>query len=155
MICSVLLKIQIIMYFNTYPWNISFLPQGRPYYEDFVLERSLLSYKFYHDLAMDMDYSAFAHGPCWEPTISQVNWMKCYKNVKWFRAKKDSNGCDNLCLNTKYRKLVDYYFCFLGVDCNVLRVRSCPGTRPKSTTLVVGQASIPDARKTPLLSQDV
>ena len=48
------------------------MPQGRPYYEDFVLERSLMSYKFYHDLAMDMDYSAFAHGPCWEPTISQV-----------------------------------------------------------------------------------
>jgi hypothetical protein len=31
-----------------------------------------MSYKFYHDLAMDIDYSAFAHGPCWEPTISQA-----------------------------------------------------------------------------------
>ena len=47
--------------------------QGRPYYEDFELQRSLLSFKLYHDLALDMDFASFAHGPCWEPTLSQFS----------------------------------------------------------------------------------
>jgi len=52
--------------------------QGRPYYEDFALERSLLTFKLYHDLALDMDFASFAHGPCWEPTLSQFSIALSY-----------------------------------------------------------------------------
>ena len=62
--------------------SVTIFSQGRPYYEDYILERSLMSYKFYHDLAMDMDYSAFAHGPCWEPTISQVSGHSTMMSLK-------------------------------------------------------------------------
>ena len=55
--------------------------QGRPYYEDFELQRSLLSFKLYHDLALDMDFASFAHGPCWEPTLSQFSIGKNCKEV--------------------------------------------------------------------------
>ena len=54
------------------------IDQGRPYYDDFPLQRSLLSYKLYHDLALDMDFASFAHGPCWEPTLSQFSVTLSY-----------------------------------------------------------------------------
>ena len=54
------------------------IDQGRPYYEDFELQRSLLSFKLYHDLALDMDFASFAHGPCWEPTLSQFSIALSY-----------------------------------------------------------------------------
>ena len=57
--------------------------QGRPYYEDFELQRSLLSFKLYHDLALDMDFASFAHGPCWEPTLSQFSIGKNCKEVNF------------------------------------------------------------------------
>ena len=49
------------------------IDQGKPYYPNFVLKRSLMSYKLYHDIAMDMKYAAFAHGPCWEATLAQFS----------------------------------------------------------------------------------
>ena len=49
------------------------IDQGKPYYSNFTIKRSLLSYKLYHNLAMDMDYAAFAHGPCWEATLAQFS----------------------------------------------------------------------------------
>ena len=49
------------------------IDQGKPYYSDFVIKRSLLTFKMYHDIAMDMDYAAFAHGPCWEATLAQFS----------------------------------------------------------------------------------
>ena len=49
------------------------IDQGKPYYPNFVLKRSLLSYKLYHDIAMDMKCAAFAHGPCWEATLAQFS----------------------------------------------------------------------------------
>ena len=54
------------------------IDQGRPYYQDFVIERSLLSFKLYHDLALDMDFASFAHGPCWEPTLSHFSVAMAY-----------------------------------------------------------------------------
>ena len=54
------------------------IDQGRPYYDDFQLKRSLLSFKIYHDLALDMDNACFAHGPCWEPTLSQFSIALSY-----------------------------------------------------------------------------
>ena len=54
------------------------IDQGRPYYQDFIIERSLLSFKLYHDLALDMDFASFAHGPCWEPTLSHFSVAMAY-----------------------------------------------------------------------------
>ena len=60
------------------PYRTQTIEQGRPYYEDFVIERSLLSFKLYHDLALDMDFASFAHGPCWEPTLSHFSIAMSY-----------------------------------------------------------------------------
>ena len=49
------------------------IDQGKPYYPNFIIKRSLLGYKLYHNLAMDMTHAAFAHGPCWEATLSQFS----------------------------------------------------------------------------------
>eukprot|EP00095_Tigriopus_kingsejongensis_P007219 maker-scaffold1825_size27015-snap-gene-0.8 protein:Tk07219 transcript:maker-scaffold1825_size27015-snap-gene-0.8-mRNA-1 annotation:"upf0378 protein kiaa0100-like" len=45
---------------------------GHPKFPPVVIERSLQSLKLYMDIAMDMDYYSFSHGPCWEPVIAQV-----------------------------------------------------------------------------------
>ena len=58
------------------------IDQGRPYYDDHVLKRSLLTYKMYHDLAIDMDCAYFSHGPCWEPTLSQFSIALSYVTGK-------------------------------------------------------------------------
>ena len=63
--------------------NWVFFKKGRPYYEDFVIERSLLSFKLYHDLALDMDFASFAHGPCWEPTLSHFSIAMSYVTGRW------------------------------------------------------------------------
>jgi hypothetical protein len=47
------------------------LYMDRPDFEDVVVERSLYSFKIYKDIAMDMDYFVFSHGPCWEPVITE------------------------------------------------------------------------------------
>ncbi|XP_059093056.1 protein hobbit-like [Tigriopus californicus] len=47
------------------------LKMGHPF-PDETIERSLQSPKLYMDIAMDMGYYSFSHGPCWEPVIGQV-----------------------------------------------------------------------------------
>ena len=37
----------------------------------------------YHDLALDMDNACFAHGPCWEPTVSQFSISLSYVTGRW------------------------------------------------------------------------
>ena len=46
---------------------------GHPKSEDVTIIRSLHTFKMYQDLALDMNYFAFSHGPCWEPIIAQVS----------------------------------------------------------------------------------
>ncbi len=58
--------------------RVQMIDQGSPYYDDFAVHRSLLSYKFYHDMALDMDFASFAHGPCWEPTLSHFSIAVSY-----------------------------------------------------------------------------
>ena len=58
------------------------IDQGKPYYSNFTLNRSLLSFKLYHDIAMDMNYAAFAHGPCWEATLAQFSISISYVTGK-------------------------------------------------------------------------
>ena len=44
---------------------------------------------------------------------------------------------------------------FLGLDCDVLRLRPSPGPRSEPTVVLVGQAPVHHARQAPLLSQDL
>ena len=46
---------------------------GHPESPEVTIIRSLHTFKMYQDLAMDMNYFAFSHGPCWEPIIAQVS----------------------------------------------------------------------------------
>ncbi len=62
------------------------LCMDRPDFEDVVVERSLYSFKVYKDIAMDMDYFVFSHGPCWEPVISQVTLALNYLTGIWRKA---------------------------------------------------------------------
>lgn len=45
---------------------------GAPF-DDFTIQRGMSSLKFYHDFDWELDYLAYAFGPCWEPVISQYN----------------------------------------------------------------------------------
>ncbi|XP_035788050.1 protein KIAA0100-like isoform X1 [Anopheles albimanus] len=40
-----------------------------------TVQRSMTSIKFYHDFNWDLDYLAYAFGPCWEPVMAQCNLM--------------------------------------------------------------------------------
>ncbi|XP_055631118.1 protein hobbit isoform X2 [Toxorhynchites rutilus septentrionalis] len=40
-----------------------------------TIERSMQSIKFYHDFDWELDYLAYAFGPCWEPVMAQCNLM--------------------------------------------------------------------------------
>ena len=51
---------------------------NHPELPDVVIKRSVHSFKVYRDVAMDMDYFVFSHGPCWEPVIAQVNLTMSY-----------------------------------------------------------------------------
>jgi Golgi-body localisation protein domain/RNA pol II promoter Fmp27 protein domain len=45
---------------------------GAPF-EDYTVQRGMMSLKFYHDFDWEMDYLCYAFGPCWEPVIAQCN----------------------------------------------------------------------------------
>ena len=45
---------------------------GEPF-EDAEIIRSLTSMKIYHDIAVDIKSLSVAHGPCWEPVLSQLS----------------------------------------------------------------------------------
>lgn len=40
-----------------------------------TIQRSMTSIKFYHDFDWELDYLAYAFGPCWEPVMAQCNLM--------------------------------------------------------------------------------
>uniref|UniRef100_A0A182NM85 Fmp27_GFWDK domain-containing protein n=1 Tax=Anopheles dirus TaxID=7168 RepID=A0A182NM85_9DIPT len=40
-----------------------------------TVQRSMTSMKFYHDFNWELDYLAYAFGPCWEPVMAQCNLM--------------------------------------------------------------------------------
>uniref|UniRef100_A0A182QNY1 FMP27/BLTP2/Hobbit GFWDK motif-containing RBG unit domain-containing protein n=1 Tax=Anopheles farauti TaxID=69004 RepID=A0A182QNY1_9DIPT len=40
-----------------------------------TVQRSMTSIKFYHDFNWELDYLAYAFGPCWEPVMAQCNLM--------------------------------------------------------------------------------
>ncbi|XP_054707310.1 LOW QUALITY PROTEIN: protein hobbit-like [Uloborus diversus] len=42
-------------------------------WEPFILERSMPSLKFYHDLTFDMEEMSMAYGPSWEPIMAQIS----------------------------------------------------------------------------------
>lgn len=45
---------------------------GAPF-EDCTIQRGMTSLKFYHDFDWELDYLAYAFGPCWEPVMAQYN----------------------------------------------------------------------------------
>ncbi|XP_058120058.1 protein hobbit [Anopheles ziemanni] len=40
-----------------------------------TVQRSMTSIKFYHDFNWELEYLAYAFGPCWEPVMAQCNLM--------------------------------------------------------------------------------
>ncbi|XP_040574353.1 protein hobbit [Lepeophtheirus salmonis] len=44
-------------------------------FEDAKVFRNMVSTKIYHDIAMDMETFAAAHGPCWEPCLSHFSLL--------------------------------------------------------------------------------
>ncbi|XP_037084473.1 LOW QUALITY PROTEIN: protein KIAA0100-like, partial [Pollicipes pollicipes] len=44
-----------------------------PPFEDDLVDRSLMSLKFYYDLSSDVDQFVAAYGPCWEPAMAFFN----------------------------------------------------------------------------------
>ena len=51
--------------------------------------------------------------------------------------------------------ILDQNYDFIGLDCDVLRLRPSPGPGSKPTVVLVGQAPVHHARQAPLLSQDL
>lgn len=42
-------------------------------WENFTIERSMPSLKYYHDLTFDMEEMSMAYGPSWEPVMAQIS----------------------------------------------------------------------------------
>ena len=51
--------------------------------------------------------------------------------------------------------ILDQNYDFIGLDCDVLRLRPSPGPRSEPTVVLVGQAPVHHARQASLLSQDL
>lgn len=45
---------------------------GHPFGKE-TLQRGMTALKFYHDFDWELDYLAYAFGPCWEPVMAQCN----------------------------------------------------------------------------------
>lgn len=41
-------------------------------FESIVIQRSMTTLKFYHDILLEVDYLSYTHGSCWEPVLQQL-----------------------------------------------------------------------------------